>query len=328
MTIIGIAYQYWLEPFNGIRALRLYVRCSLCITFEDDRGEVFVPRHYLFAVPEVDGGGLGGFGASQTVGLMGGVANERAAVVSEHCERAVGDVLTRATALALGDVLKRIGRNRKALVLFLGPAFPKLVGRLASLRLPRDLVVAWVTHPTIEGWCSPAGHCPLRLMTSMPARPTGCEEDDLVVTWTERLHITSTGESGQTGKQERVVLQSLNQWQLAESETREVLQRVLEHGVELRFLGDTHGPHGWFAVAAPSGCLVAPKHNALPAAVCALWRRKTRHSEKESGEKHEAQIDQVVGSTSLRGLVQQGPFATADDRWPFKWAAPVAKTNG
>lgn len=84
-------------------------------------------------------------GASETIGLIGGVRNSQLAAYSEAVERAVGDVLT----MTICDILSSASPDTR--ILLLGPAFPKLIGRICSLHPPSFVQFGWIL-PQSAAW--------------------------------------------------------------------------------------------------------------------------------------------------------------------------------
>jgi hypothetical protein len=142
--------------------------------------EMPILNSFRYEVPESLPHGPKRLGASETLGIFGGVDDLAQRTLSEVIERNIGDALT----LAL---MQFILRNRKILedgiarrLLVLGPPIPKVIGRFASLRLPKSLGIGWFyCFPPPEwlasfpGWSvvSRAGHHLSRLWM----------EDELVI---------------------------------------------------------------------------------------------------------------------------------------------------
>src|ERR1043165_2782252 len=79
-------------------------------------------------------------GASETLGLLGGIRSESQAIISESIERNIADLMT----MCLADLLHMLEpttliarSDTKYLLIAQGPALPKAVGRFASLRPDR-----------------------------------------------------------------------------------------------------------------------------------------------------------------------------------------------
>lgn len=135
---------------------------------------------FRYEVPESVPHGPRRLGASETLGIFGGVEDSAQSILSEVVERNIGDVLTLALMQLLLSLKRTLmdGKQRKLLVL--GPPIPKVIGRFASLRVPSSLGIGWFyCFPPPEwlasfpGWSivSRAGHHLSRLWM----------EDELVV---------------------------------------------------------------------------------------------------------------------------------------------------
>lgn len=119
-------------------------------------------------------------GASETLGIFGGVEDSAQKDLSEVVERNIGDALTLSVMQFLARHRQSITDGTLRRLLVLGPPMPKMLGRFASLRMPRSLGVGWFyCFPPPEwlssfpGWSivSRAGHHLSRLWM----------EDELVV---------------------------------------------------------------------------------------------------------------------------------------------------
>jgi hypothetical protein len=135
---------------------------------------------FKYEIPEAVARAPRRLGASETVGIFGGVDDPAQKMLSEVIERNIGDALTLSIMQFLLDRGRALveGSNRRLLVL--GPPIPKVIGRFASLRIPRALKVGWFyCFPPPEwlssfpGWSIVArsGHHSSRLWM----------EDDLVI---------------------------------------------------------------------------------------------------------------------------------------------------
>ena len=80
------------------------------------------------------------FGTSAVRGILGGVAQPWLFAQSEAVERCLGDACT----VALAEIIDS-GQFQPSIVMLLGPAFPKVLGRFVSLRPPTDIPICWVT---------------------------------------------------------------------------------------------------------------------------------------------------------------------------------------
>jgi hypothetical protein len=77
-------------------------------------------------------------GYSEARGIVGGIPDALQAAQSAVIERVIGD------ALAL-SVCEIVDKGLSDTILLRGPAFPKTLGRLLSLRFPEHVTVAWIT---------------------------------------------------------------------------------------------------------------------------------------------------------------------------------------
>jgi len=87
--------------------------------------------------------------ASSTYGLLGGVEDKDQARVSEAVERNAADIVTQHICSCFDT-----SGEKELRVWILGPPFAKLVGRLASLRLPRESEILWITPNPLPKWFS------------------------------------------------------------------------------------------------------------------------------------------------------------------------------
>lgn len=170
----GLAYHIDAKLLDGERVHVL--KAALVGALEEDR----ILASFQYRVPELGPHGPRRLGASETLGIFGGVADPTQEAISETVERNIGDILTFALVQLLERVrLKGSGIGPRRL-LVLGPPIPKVVGRLASLRVPRQFKIGWFhCFPapkwlsSFPGWSvvSRAGHHSSRLWM----------EDELVV---------------------------------------------------------------------------------------------------------------------------------------------------
>jgi|GEM_PF-5441173 len=140
----------------------MFVDWTYVATLGLQDGWIRRPVRWRFPVPESDPDSAAErFGASQVRGLFGGVRSARLARLSEEAERVIGDVITYGLCEVL-DFLKKLeeGDGEQVKVdnvqfVILGAALPKVVGRLASLRLdPVRIRVAWFCPVPIPKWIS------------------------------------------------------------------------------------------------------------------------------------------------------------------------------
>ncbi len=141
------------------------------------------------------------FGASEVRGLLGGVHSPCLERLSETVERLVGDAVTSALCEVLGDQTERV------CFLMLGAALPKVVGRLASLRLdPKEISVAWICPLPLPMWIAERTNemllIPLRHLSGLgSAGWDGWEEESLIRGWRRE------------GKDKSQVIQQLILWE-------------------------------------------------------------------------------------------------------------------
>jgi hypothetical protein len=179
MTVYGVAYRLqYPAPHAAIPARAFDITFCFAYSTADGSGYVRVPRTWTFAHDQTDGFAVERFGASETRGLFGGIGNTRQKALSEACERAIGEVLT----LAVCEIMDGGGASEK-IVTILGPALPKSVGRLASLRLPQNVRVAWICPGRFPTWITETANEAL----IMPKYPTivpfgeGWEDEPLII---------------------------------------------------------------------------------------------------------------------------------------------------
>ena len=123
------------------------VGVSYVKTSDASNAIVSFPRRYQFPF-ETDGGYSGEmFGASNTHGMFGGVEHESQRAYSAECERSIGDLLT----CLICETLEN-GSTRNQSYFVFGPSFPKIVGRLASLRLSKEVEVDWICPQPLPRW--------------------------------------------------------------------------------------------------------------------------------------------------------------------------------
>lgn len=85
--------------------------------------------------------------ASSVFGMFGGVEDKRQRAVSEAFERNLGDLIVSVVGRAVD-----LTEASDVAFYLLGPAFPKVIGRIASLRLPDRYRVHWVTPNPLPSW--------------------------------------------------------------------------------------------------------------------------------------------------------------------------------
>jgi hypothetical protein len=163
---VGFAWRvgYSMPEQQRTRGLpsEMFVDWTYVSTFGGTGGFSRRPARWQFPVPDSDPDwNAERFGASQVRGLFGGVRSARLARLSEEAERVIGDVITYGLCEVL-DFLKELEEGDGVQVkvdnvqfVILGAALPKVVGRLASLRLdPVRIRVAWFCPVPIPKWIS------------------------------------------------------------------------------------------------------------------------------------------------------------------------------
>jgi hypothetical protein len=148
--VAGIAWKLDCKDLD--QSSKFKVHWAWCRPTENgDCAIIQKPQTWLFTAPQVSGFLSDSFGASETRGLLGGIASPTLAMLSEQCERAIGDVLT----YAVCKVLDSLDQKDVSLKIFIfGPALPKAVGRFCSLRLPDDISIAWISPLPLPSWIS------------------------------------------------------------------------------------------------------------------------------------------------------------------------------
>lgn len=129
-----------------------------------DEGVGFVrkPIQWMIAMPPANGFAPVHYGTSEVRGLFGGVRNEQLAAYSESAERAIGTAVTVGLCELLDHDWHKTfagfrgqppeGPGPAQRVLILGPALPKIVGRVASLRPPAGRNISWLTPRSPPSW--------------------------------------------------------------------------------------------------------------------------------------------------------------------------------
>lgn len=149
MRTFGIYYRVHLcDPGAGEEGPQY--RIAVVTGIEQSGGYWFDPRlsHVLrFRFRPYPGWVPDRMDASSVFGIFGGVENEEQRRVSEAFERNLGDMIVKIIA-EIADKSEKDERR----ILCLGPAFPKAIGRVASLRLPDSVQVAWVTPNPLPDW--------------------------------------------------------------------------------------------------------------------------------------------------------------------------------
>jgi hypothetical protein len=145
MTTVGISYQIRQDIRNG----GFTIAAAYAVSYDDGAGYIRAPQTWQFLYPAVDGlPRTGTFNASEILGLLGGAPNRREELLSEAFERALGDVLTTYFCESLDFFIK----SDSALLLVSGVAFPKLIGRVLSLRPPENVAIAWIWPQPFLSW--------------------------------------------------------------------------------------------------------------------------------------------------------------------------------
>lgn len=100
--------------------------------------------HFVYTLPHLSHTGRQRAGAAETLGIYGGMPDEAQRTLSEVVERNIGDVMVSTLTQFVLEVGVPHFRSGKHLLIVLGYPLPKVIGRFASLRLPRTLQVAWL----------------------------------------------------------------------------------------------------------------------------------------------------------------------------------------
>jgi len=145
IPLYAIAYRLSARENDSFRLTVTYVKSH----GEGVRGWVRCPQSFDFRYPPYDGIPRR-FGTSETFGLLGGVSNEKQSLYSEACERSIGDVLTSIICEILDGDLQ--GDAPEATILIFGVAFPKVVGRILSLRPPETVGFLWLCPRPFPEW--------------------------------------------------------------------------------------------------------------------------------------------------------------------------------
>jgi hypothetical protein len=175
----GIAYC--VRRTAGEEAFLVTV-CDVESRSETD-GIVWMPKTISFLVPPTPKHTRRRTNVSDTFGLLGGIADEEMGATSEAVERAIGDVLT----ATICEVLIKAHKNDVAIVV-LGPAFPKLIGRIASLRPAGTSNIVCISPDPFPSWVFSGELDPPRFNIGRPLAPLW-EDEVLVMT---ELHGDST----------------------------------------------------------------------------------------------------------------------------------------
>jgi len=130
-----IAYD-WAE----LSAVGCKLRAGLACDFNGEMRLLRQPLEWSLKMSTLPQGSSWEPDASGVAGIRGGVADARAFAVSEALERSIGDAIT----LLFCEVLDQL-QESSAEIYILGPALPKVVGRLAALRPPRSVQLFWLT---------------------------------------------------------------------------------------------------------------------------------------------------------------------------------------
>ncbi|HEX2896755.1 MAG TPA: hypothetical protein VHP63_01730, partial [candidate division Zixibacteria bacterium] len=147
MSIYGIAYKGGLElSENGQLGFRI---SSAIFQSNGNTGMGSLTGKWFFEIAPSNGFVLERFGASETKGLFGGVKNEKQRLYSEATERVIGDIVTSQICRICGHAASV---QNGSVILVLGPAFPKLVGRIASLRIQRSISVIFICPKPFPKW--------------------------------------------------------------------------------------------------------------------------------------------------------------------------------
>lgn len=155
--------SYWVSYQADISGDQLSLITSFSHSNTIGEGHIRIPQIWSFklALPE----GLPRlFDTSSTFGLLGSI-DAQSQPFSECFERALGDVLTIITCEIVEFLPGDLERSR---IVFIGPPFPKLVGRLLSLRLDPKWQILWYSGRGVLTLISPD------LDLEVPARTILC----------------------------------------------------------------------------------------------------------------------------------------------------------
>ena len=177
MRIIGIAYK-----LENCDAEDFTITCTYVVSTSAAAGWVRTPVTWKFSYPRVDGFPMRRFGASETFGLFGGVTDELHLRHSEAAERAIGDVLT----ATICEFMDSNQHDEKSVVLILGPALPKFVGRIASLRLPETVTVGFICPVPFPKWIA-EGASEMSMLPHYVRSPSELWEDEPLIRGWEHL---------------------------------------------------------------------------------------------------------------------------------------------
>jgi hypothetical protein len=190
----GLAYCVRTEPFDP------EFRISATYCYSDGyAGFIAIPESWTFSWPLIDAHQFQRYGASQIQGLLGGVEDAWQMARSEAVERAVGDVLT----MVVCEILDNREDDAAWSVYILGPALHKVIGRLASLRPPELVRIAWICPLPFPQWIVQGANEPVLLPSERMQTESLWEEEPLVI----------TGEVPRTDKSmARCIRQTLHLW--------------------------------------------------------------------------------------------------------------------
>lgn len=179
MIVCGVAHKLHIDE-DGVDANKT-VGLSFAYCWRDgESGKGFLrrPRTWRIQLPSGRDFSIAKFGSSETRGVLGGVENDRKRIVSESVERAIGDAIT----IGVIEVIDEFSRNwKESWIVINGPALPKVVGRLASLRPPSNVGIGWMCQQPVSNWFGYAVGAELLLPTyAKSISGTRWEHEDLV----------------------------------------------------------------------------------------------------------------------------------------------------
>lgn len=167
--------NYWISYQAELQEDSLRLTTSFAHSNRSGEGYIRVPQTWSFdlAIPE---GLPQPFDTSSTFGMLGSIDGQ-SQVFSESFERALGDVLTILTCEII-DFLPAPPQDSR--IVFLGPPFPKLVGRLLSLRLDPLWRIQWFSAPGVLGLIGPDLDLEVLARTILCSQMSSWEDEPLL----------------------------------------------------------------------------------------------------------------------------------------------------
>lgn len=290
MNTSVILYRIGLVKNRGelerLRVAFAWTSCSL-----ENEAIVSVPRLWSFKIPSQDGFTLQKLGASETRGLFGGAEDPRRSRLSDACERAIGEVLITSFCEVVGQF-----DEQQSLVVILGPALPKAVGRLASLRPDPKIRVIWLCPLPLPTWIAEGADTETvipRYLEPQTAPGEDWEDESLV----QGIEV-SNGEN-------RYVVQRLAIWDAGHND-------VVNYWTEIQ-----HRLTGWEKAEA-LGSVSLPREIRLAAKLIDRhWGNRQRHSTNgKLAPSPSDLIDEAFGRLAVEVIPSQTGL---DSFWSFRW---------